>query len=468
MPGHVRALKTNGKVRKPADGSTIWQARWRPAGDPSDRNRRERVFRTKREAERWITRQDSDVLTGSYVDPQKSSLTLASLADEIRAVWIAKGLAPKTRAGYEAILRWWIIGGVQPDFHPLHPGQPCRFHDARVGSITTKECQDFVNDVRSIRAPNTTRRVFGVLSSLLKLAARRGYIAVNPCDAVEFPTARRAGVRRSYVYLEGHELRALAEALPEPWRLPVYIAGTCGLRAGELWALRRRDVDVLHREITVRYAMTEVNNSAESLRDDKGLEVGPPKSAAARRRLKIPDGLVPALRDALADPGEPSQHGYAVARERPKDRDYADLGWTDDPSDPDRLLFTTPVLLPPRNPNGERRGGYPIRHNRFYKKVFKVAIVGDPDNADPAKRREPALPARLHGLRFHDLRHTAATLALADGAPLAMIKERLGHEQISTTADLYGKWVPSADTEIADAIGRRVFASASNVTALRQ
>lgn len=48
-----------------------------------------------------------------------------------------------------------------------------------------------------------------------------------------------------------------------------------------------------------------------------------------------------------------------------------------------------------------------------------------------------------------------------------MIKERLGHEQISTTADLYGKWVPSADAEIADAIGRRVFASDTNVTELR-
>lgn len=78
-----------------------------------------------------------------------------------------------------------------------------------------------------------------------------------------------------------------------------------------------------------------------------------------------------------------------------------------------------------------------------------------------------ALPPRLHGFRFHDLRHTAATLALAGGAPMAMVKERLGHENIATTVDLYGKRVPSVDAALADAVGASIFDAEDNVTPLR-
>ena len=106
---------------------------------------------------------------------------------------------------------------------------------------------------------------------------------MNPCDAVKLGSKKRAGVRRSHLYLEGSELRTLAEAVEAPYRVPVYVAGSCGLRAGELWALRRRDVNLLAGTLTVRYAMKEVNSSAESLADDKGLILGPPKSRASRR-----------------------------------------------------------------------------------------------------------------------------------------------------------------------------------------
>jgi integrase len=99
--------------------------------------------------------------------------------------------------------------------------------------------------------------------------------------------------------------------------------------------------------------------------------------------------------------------------------------------------------------------GYPVRHNLFYKRVFKPAV-------------RAALPAELHALRFHDLRHTAAALSLAANPSLAMVKERLGHENIATTVDLYGKRVPSVHAAIADAVGASIFdAPAENVVQLR-
>lgn len=121
------------------------------------------------------------------------------------------------------------------------------------------------------------------------------------------------------------------------YRVAVYVAGSCGLRAGELWALRRGDVNLLAGTLTVRYAMKEINSSAESLAGDKGLVIGPPKSRASRRTISIPGGLRPMLADLLARPGIRAQgKGYAVARA--VDEERCELGYTGpDPSDPDRL-----------------------------------------------------------------------------------------------------------------------------------
>ncbi|WP_259313943.1 hypothetical protein [Capillimicrobium parvum] len=130
----MRARKDkDGRVKKRADGSTIWQARWRPADDPSGRAREEQNFKTKREAERWIARRDSDVLRGAYAPARKGEQLFATVADELRGVWDAKELEPKTRAGYKAILSRWLVGEADP----VHPDRPCRFRSARVAGVTT-------------------------------------------------------------------------------------------------------------------------------------------------------------------------------------------------------------------------------------------------------------------------------------------------------------------------------------------
>lgn len=72
--------------------------------------------------------------------------------------------------------------------------------------------------------------------------------------------------------------------------------------------------------------------------------------------------------------------------------------------------------------------------------------------------RRSALLARLRALRGHDLRHTCAALSLASpGANLATVKDRLGHENIATTVDLYGKRVASVDAALANAVGASIW-----------
>lgn len=59
-------------------------------------------------------------------------------------------------------------------------------------------------------------------------------------------------------------------------------------------------------------------------------------------------------------------------------------------------------------------------------------------------------------IRFHDLRHTSASLALAAGVPMRVVSDRLGHSTTAITADLYTHVVPSVAREAAEAIAGTV------------
>ena len=96
------------------------------------------------------------------------------------------------------------------------------------------------------------------------------------------------------------------------------------------------------------------------------------------------------------------------------------------PEDPDQLIFT------------DRRGG-PIRHDNFRNRVFT-----------PAVRR--SLPADVQGLRWHDLRHTCASLLIGAGANILLISKVLGHSKPSMTLDVYGHLFPSQEAACAVAI----------------
>ncbi len=88
-----------------------------------------------------------------------------------------------------------------------------------------------------------------------------------------------------------------------------------------------------------------------------------------------------------------------------------------------------------------------MRRRGFYTS-WRRAVDGD-------KRREidgVFAGTPLEGLTFHELRHTAAALAIAHGAHPMTIKERLGHASITTTMDRYGHLFPSADEALAEAL----------------
>jgi integrase len=420
VPGHI--TKRNGCAASACDGTILspdeaarrgktahrcskcggrastlrWRAR-HPDPSKGGTAQLERTFSTRRDAEDWLDelKQSARSGPGQFIDP-RAKVTVAAIVEVYRRTRYPD-LGPKTKAGYEAILRSYVLP---------------RFGKARVNALTTQVIQEWVNQLRDgspntgkPKAPNTVRRIYTVLRNCLVLAVEQRYIAVNPCDGVRLPRKRSAGTRREgQRFLAPVQVRALAEAMPEHYRVATYVAASCGLRAGELWALRRNDIDLLRGTLRVDESLKQIESKYHDLpEDERGMVFGPPKSEAALREFTLPAHTRKLLEAHLASP----------------------LGGTES----DALIFTTP-------------SGKPVRHNLFYRRVFK-----------PAVRR--ALPPELHGFRWHDLRHTAASLML-EVAPAAfmLVKERLGHENIRTTIDVYGHLSPSADGALADSLSR--------------
>jgi integrase len=382
MSGHIR---NKGKRQ---DGSTKWEARWRNPLNPAER--RERIFRTRQEADRWLLELDSAAHTGTLVDPFRAQTPVQQIADEWQNTWL--DLEPKTKAGYDNILRKHVL--------PSLGSQP-------IQSVTPDVIQAWVtrlSDGPPRRNPTTVRNVYAVLRGLLRFAQERRYIASNPTSAVRLPKRRRGAAtdKPARLYLTPAEVNQLAKQLPAPYDTAIYVAAYCGLRAGELWALRREDIDAIRGTISVHRAFKEVYASNPQLAT--GLIEGAPKSRASNRTVSVPAPILSILRAYLSQP----------------------LPGGDEP---ESLVFTQ---------NGE-----PVRHGQFYKRIFRPAVW----------RAWPA-PNKLRKLRFHDLRHTCASLSLAISPNLHVVKERLGHESITTTIDTYGHLIPSADAALMEGLGQ--------------
>ncbi|WP_040600288.1 tyrosine-type recombinase/integrase [Patulibacter medicamentivorans] len=386
----------------------------------------ERSFPTKREAENWVRRQASAVLDGIHVDPRGADRLVRDVADEWRATWVH--LEPKTKAGYDNILRKHLVGSGGDD------GVAAVFHQAKLGALTADAVQAFVNELSQRRAVNTVRRVFTVLRSVLQLAVERRYIGVNPCSTVRLPRRRPAtgsGPSRM-LFLTPPEIRALAGAMPRSSdSLAVYVAAYCGLRAGELWALRRDDVDLLRGVLRVRRAVKEISTSTDLPGVERGLILGPTKTHADRS-MRLPGFLVGMLEEHLAQPSGCVGKPAVIVQDVDGVASFAE---SSDPFDPGALIFSTST-------------GRPVRHGLFYRRVFRPAVVGV-----AGRQAAPVLPERLRGLRWHDLRHTCASLSLAvPGGTLHVVKERLGHEDIRTTINIYGHLLDSVDAALADGL----------------
>lgn len=131
-------------------------------------------------------------------------------------------------------------------------------------------------------------RAYGVLTAVLNTAVDDGLLDRSPARIKGASTVRRT--KRSAVLLEADELASLADKMPDELRLTVLLAGWCGLRRGELFALTRGDIAA----------------DCSAVRIDKGVVLinrryvaGPPKTRESKRTVTVPTHLRPMIKQHL-------------------------------------------------------------------------------------------------------------------------------------------------------------------------
>jgi integrase len=253
-------------IRKKPSGR--YEARYR---DPTGRLRG-KTFWTKREAQEFLDRTGTAMGDGSWRDPTLAKVRLS----EYTAWWLDNRpeLRPRTRELYGGLLR----------LHPEpHLGE-CRF-----GSLTTAEVRAWHAALlgQDKPGPVTVAKAYRLLRSILNDAVEDGLLVRNPC------TIRGAGVERSpeRPIATIAEVYGLADAIEGRYRLMVLLATFCGLRLGELLALRRDRVDVLHRRVIVSEQGQELSDGTR--------HYGPPKTAAGVRTVSLPPHLVDDVEEHL-------------------------------------------------------------------------------------------------------------------------------------------------------------------------
>jgi integrase len=221
------------------------------------------TYAAKQDANAALTRAVADQSRGAWVSPARGKVALGVYAAE----WIAQHptLAPRTRELYSSLLRVHIAP---------HLGA------ASMGDLTTAGVRRWHAALHEAKSPTTAAKAYRLLRTICNTAVEDAVLVLNPCQV------KGAGVERSPERPTATvaEVAALADAVQPRFRVLVLLAAWTGLRLGELLALERSDIDLLHGTVSV-------SKSRQRL-DHGGSITVPPKSAAGYRVVSIPPPLV--------------------------------------------------------------------------------------------------------------------------------------------------------------------------------
>ncbi|WP_158104599.1 tyrosine-type recombinase/integrase [Amycolatopsis kentuckyensis] len=272
----------------------------------------------------------------------------------------------------------------------------------RLNALTPAHVRAFVAQLRREKtvlgkplSDRYVQNVFETLRSALSTAVREELIGRNVARLVETPSRGSFEIEP----LSEVQAKAFVRAAAEHWLYALsLILITSGLRKGEVLGLAWSDIDPATGAFRVRRTVQRVRGR---------LEFGKTKTKKSTRSLYL--GRV-----CLA----------ALARQREETAKRLRSPLNPAPGQPDDLIFVTSSgrVVEPRNVN------------TMLQRLLRRAGL------DPA--------------RVHDLRHTAATLLLMDGATIREVMEQLGHASIATTANIYGHVLDEAKQRMAARMDR--------------
>lgn len=265
-----------------------------------------------------------------------------------------------------------------------------------VNALNTHSVQKWVNDLSQNKglASKTIKNAYQNLNAAMKKAVELKMIASNPCAHVVLPKAQKKDLE---VYTADEIKQILNLAKGTDFYLSLLLLTTLGLRRGELAGLRWNDIDLKEGTIIIRNTIVTVNGKpAEKA----------PKSQAGNRTLSIGNDLLQILKT-------------------------------------ERLNYFNSFATTTFNATG-----YVIHKED-----------GTPYNPDSITQKWERFCERnnLRKIRLHDLRHSCATLMIANGVDVKTVQHRLGHADISITMNTYAHCTPQMDKAAAEKIDTAIF-----------
>jgi integrase len=292
----------------------------------------------------------------------------------------------------EYLARWLnnsVRGSVKSTTHESYEQQIRKHINPALGALklstlSPAHVQGFYrNKLDEGLSARTVRYQHVILHKALKQALRWGMVPRNVTEAVDPPKVHKKEIDT----LSPSEVRKLLEAARGERLEALYVlAVSTGLRLGELQGLKWQDIDLKSGNLSVRRTLS---------RTKAGLQLTSPKTPKSRRKIKLISMAV----EALQSHQQRQQEEISAMSARWKDNGLVFCSYT---------------------------GTFIDRHNvatRSFKPLLKRA--------------------GLQEIRFHDLRHTCATIFLSRGTHPKIVQELLGHANIAITLDTYSHVLPS-------------------------
>lgn len=256
-----------------------------------------------------------------------------------------------------------------------------------------------VNTDTTPLAPATIHSYHRTISSILEKAVKWKCIPNNPAERAELPSL--AGRKARYLdEPDAKRMLHLLQAEPVKWRAPIIFDLLSGLRRAELLGLRWQDVNLSDGVVHIVQTSNYVSG--------KGVYISTPKTEDSNRYLRVSRTAILILLEY--------KRWQDAMREKVGD------AWKGVPED-DRI-FT----------NEEGQPIFPTSITQWMRKFIK---------------RTGLPPACVHSLR-----HTYASLLIADKTPLVVVANNLGHAQTSTTSDIYSHIIASAEAKAAEVLDK--------------
>jgi len=333
---------------------------------------------TGKRRQRWVT------VKGSKKDAEKK------LSELLRQLDTGSYIQPG-KTTLAAYLTQWLAEYVKPNLSPRSYERYAdivnRYFNPTLGNVLLTQLKAdklqrlYTDWLDSGLSPRTVRYHHAVIHKALELALKSGQVIRNVADAVNVPRIKNGEM---LTWNEDELNRFLEAARCTPYYELFYLALYSGMRRSELLALRWQDINLM-------FSQVSVNRSIHHLKDGSYVFTQP-KSARSRRTIALPPSatlLLNRYHDTLK-------------------LEYAMLGRT---LTEDTLVFSI--------------SGKPLRPNTVTRAWVNLAIkVG------------------IKRIRFHDARHTHASLMLKQGIHPKIVQERLGHASIAMTLDTYSHIVP--------------------------